>query len=247
MELTVVLVGVEHPGNLGAVARAMKNFGVRELLLIDPRCNPSDEEAKNRAKWANDVLAAARTTTTLDVLEAYDLVVGTTAQLGDDFNIVRTPLTPAQLATELAGREGKVALLFGRESDGLRNEELRRCDLAVTIPTNPNYPTLNLSHAVAVILSTLTTEEHTSTLGERYPLVKAQTKERLLAAMDGLLDAMPFPTPEKRETQRRVWRRLLGNAFLTQREAMALLGLLKRMKAQQNTPTSLTRTTRSRK
>jgi len=229
-DLTVVLVGVEHPGNLGAVARAMKNFGVPELVLINPRCAPDDVEAKNRAKWANDLLVRARTAATLDVLDGYDLVVGTTAKLGSDFNLVRTPLTPVQLAGELAGRQGRVALVFGRESDGLTNEELRRCDLTVTIPANPAYPTLNLSHAVAVILAFLTAERFPAPLAERYPLVKAAEKRQLFRTMDEILDLLHFQTPEKKETQRLLWKRLSGKAFLTQREAMAILGFFKKVK-----------------
>ena len=223
--LTVVIVGIEHPGNLGAVARAMKNFGVSELLLINPECDVAAEEAKNRAKWANDVLENA-TTGGLELLEEYDLVVGTTAELGNDFNLPRTPLFPAQLAEKLAAVDGRVALVFGRESDGLTNEELGKCDLPVTIPANEEYPVLNLSHAVAVTLYALTS--HEDWIEERYPLVRAAEKRQLQKMLDETLDSMSFQTAEKKETQRVLWKRLIGKSFLTQRETMALLGFLKK-------------------
>lgn len=223
--LTVVIVGIEHPGNLGAVARAMKNFGVSELLLINPECDVAAEEAKNRAKWANDVLENA-TTGGLELLEEYDLVVGTTAELGNDFNLPRTPLFPAQLAEKLAAVDGRVALVFGRESDGLTNEELGKCDLTVTIPANEEYPVLNLSHAVAVTLYALTS--HEDWIEERYPLVRAAEKRQLQKMLDETLDSMSFQTAEKKETQRVLWKRLIGKSFLTQRETMALLGFLKK-------------------
>jgi len=228
-DLAVILFGVEHPGNLGAVARAMKNFGVTDLVLINPLCEPGAAEAKNRAKWANDVLATARIGG-FELLDEYDLIVGTTAELGNDYNLPRTPLFPRQLAEKLSEMDGSVALVFGRESDGLTNDELKRCDLTVTIPTSPDYPTLNLSHAVAVILTHLTTEHHAPSIAEHYPLVKAAAKRQLLKLIDETLDAMTFQTPEKRETQRVLWRRLLGKAVLTQREAMALLGFFKKTK-----------------
>lgn len=227
--LTVVLIGAEHPGNLGAVARAMKNFGVQELLLIAPRCSPEEPEAKNRAKWANDVLERARTES-MAALEAYDLVIGTTGGLGNDYNLPRTPLLPSDLAERLAGVKGRVALVFGRESDGLTNEELSACDFTVTIPTSEAYPILNLSHAVAILLYAVTAATHAERIGETFPLVRAPEKRQLQKMIDGRLDALDFSTEEKRETQRLLWRRLVGKSFLTQREAMALMGFFRKLR-----------------
>lgn len=228
MRFTVVLLGVEHPGNLGAVARAMKNFGFSDLLLIDPKCSPQDTVAKNRAKWANDVLASAKTAS-IDALDSFDLVVGTTGTTGDDYNLPRTPLTPAQLAERLAAVDGSVALVFGRESDGLVNEELKRCDLAVTIPTAEEYASLNLSHAVAVTLYALTADAHGERLLERFPLVRAAEKRQLERLIGETLDRFHFSVEEKRETQDVLWKRLVGKSLLTQREAMALMGFFRKV------------------
>ncbi len=231
MELTVALLEVEHPGNLGAVARAMKNFAVDNLLLVDPKCDPNDEEAKNRAKWGNDVLESATTGTWKD-LEGYDLVVATTGKTADDFNLPRSPLTPRQLAEKLAGVGGgsKVALLFGRESDGLRNDELKKCDFTVAIPTSTEYASMNLSHAVAVLLYELTHAMLGDELLEKYPLVKAATKNALLEAIDDTLEKLPFTTSEKQVTQEVLWKRLVGKSMLTQREAMALMGFFRKLR-----------------
>ncbi len=230
-QLAVVLVGVEHPGNLGAVARAMKNFGVRDLVLVDPACSPQDAEAQDRAKWANDVLAAA-SIGSWELLKRFDLVVGTTGQLGSDYNLPRTPLTPGQLAERVAeaDAETRVALVFGRESDGLRNEEIGRCDFTVSIPADAGYPTLNLSHAVAILLYELTKKEKGEELQKVFPLVKPAEKRQLKRLIDEALDSMDFPTADKRETQRVLWHRLVGKSFLSQREALALMGFLKRAK-----------------
>jgi len=228
--LSVLLLGVEHPGNLGAIARAMKNFGLSDLVLISPKCDPADIVAKNRAKWANDILERARVTD-IDVLGEFDLVVGTTGKNGDDFNLPRSPLTPEQLREKLAETDddARVALLFGREGNGLINAELKLCDFVVTIPTSPEYPSLNLSHAVAVILYELTAKAHGDALLERFPLVRAPEKAQLLKMIDETLEALPFATLEKQVTQDVLWKRLAGKSLLTQREAKALMGFFRKV------------------
>lgn len=230
VNLTVVLLGVEHPGNLGAVARAMKNFGASELVLIDPKCDKDNVEAKNRAKWANDVLESARVAD-VGVLQEFDFVVGTTGKIGDDYNLPRTPILPSQLAQRVAeaDAETSIALLFGRESDGLMNEELALCDFTVTIPTSDAYPSLNLSHAVAVVLYAVTAEQNATSLTEKFPLVRAPEKRQLLKMIEGVLAPMDFSTEDKRETQEVLWGRLVGKSMLTQREAMALLGFFRKV------------------
>ena len=155
-------------------------------------------------------------------------VVGTTGRLGNDYNLPRTPLTPAQLAAKLVAAEGKVALLFGRESDGLSNKEIEACDFTISIPANPDYPVLNLSHAVAILLYEVTKERGGGELKEVFPLVKAEEKAQLKKLIDEALDSYDFTTDDKRETQRVLWHRLVGKSFLTQREAMALMGFFKK-------------------
>lgn len=228
MELTVVLLRPTRAGNLGAVARAMKNFGVYRLVLIEPDCAPDENEALFRATHAQEVLYAAEVAPR-DVLDSFDLVVGLSGKYGDDYNLPRTPLYPAQLAERLAEREGSVALLFGPESDGLVNEDLKRCDFIVTIPTAVEQPSMNLSHSVAVVLYALQAGALTEPIAERFPLVNAATKEQLRKMIDELLDQYHFTREERLETQRVLWRRLVGKSFLTQREAMALMGFLRKV------------------
>jgi len=229
--ITVVLLGVEHPGNLGAVCRAMKNFGFFELLLIDPQCSPTDTDAKNRAKWANDVLETARTEHSLDALKEFDLVIGTTGKISDDYNLPRTPLFPAQLAQKLseADDDARIALVFGRESDGMMNHELLQCDFTVTIPTHRKYPSLNLSHAVAVVLYAINGDHYGEKTGEKFPLVRAAEKQQLEKMIAETLDLFHFAKDEKRETQDVLWKRLVGKSMLTQREAMALMGFFRKV------------------
>ena len=162
----VAVVDAETPGNVGTVARAMKNFGFSELLLVDPPDLDRDGEAYGFAGAAReDVLPGARELTFDDLVAEYHTVGFTAITNESDASHVRYPfLTPRELAAELAdgrtraGRRGdvdggaRVALVFGRERVGLTNDELARLDRICSIPANPDYPTLNLGQAATVAL-----------------------------------------------------------------------------------------------
>jgi len=222
--LSVILYGPEQPGNVGAVARVMKNFGLKDLVLISPACDHLCSDARNRAKHAQDVLEKAVVGKS-SLLDKFDLVVATSGKLGSDYNVPRIPLTPEQLRGTLSSKKGRIALLFGRESHGLTNDEMKKADILVTIPTNEKYPVLNLSHAVGILLYELT--KGANDRSERYPLANRRQKEELSKLLESRLGEMRFSTDDKRETQRRVWKRVF--ALLTAREAQALLGFFKKL------------------
>src|SRR3989338_3888433 len=106
--IKVALLRPEHPGNIGSIARVMKNFGYHQLLLIDPQCNHLNIEARNLAKHAQDILENVKILHSLHELDG--IIVGTTAQVGTDYNLPRTPLLPKELQ-EYSG----LILLFGPE------------------------------------------------------------------------------------------------------------------------------------
>ncbi len=225
MGLKVALVEPETPGNIGAVARAMLNFGFEELVLVNPRCNHLSQEALARAKHASKVLERARVTDeSFWDEELYR--IGATARLGTDYNLNRSPLTPEELAAKPLGR---AVLVIGSEGSGLTNEELARCDCVVSIPSNQEYPVLNVSHAAAVILYELSKPRLQPLLKERFKQLGAAEKEVLFSLIDQALQRMSFNTPSKRETQRKAWRRVLGKANLTMREGTALIGFFKKL------------------
>jgi tRNA/rRNA methyltransferase len=228
--ISIVLVGIETAGNVGSIARVMKNFGLSELVLVDPKCKHDSKEAWDRASHARDVLKKA-VVADFSYLKRYDYLIGTTAKLGTDYNIPRIPMTPAELALKLGevDKKAKIAILFGRESFGLLNEELQKCDFTVTIPTSKIYPTMNVSHAVAVVLYELFKGELEANVKERYTPISGKEKEVALQKVDNILNKMHFATPEKRETQKRLWKRMIGKAMLTKREAFALLGFLRKL------------------
>ena len=149
--LRIVLIETSHPGNIGASARAMKNMGMTSLTLVNPIDFPS-EKANFRAVSAADVVEKARVVADVDAAIAdCELVIGTSAR---DRRIPWPLLEPRACAEKVvaelrAGR--KVAILFGRESRGLKNEELQKCHYHVNIPTAEAYSSLNLAMAVQVI------------------------------------------------------------------------------------------------
>ena len=225
--IDLVLVGIQNPGNLGAIARVMKNFGLSDLFLIDPLCDPNSEEAIFRAKHAKSILKKARIVD-LSNLQKYDYIIGTTSKIGSDYNIPRVPVTPEQFALTI-NKRAKTALLIGRESHGLTNKELELCDFIITIPTSKKYPAMNISHAVAIILYEIFKTSKAKKLGDRVTPMTKKEKEVILKKVDNILSRMYFSTEQKRDTQRKVWKRLITKAMLTKREAFALLGFLRKL------------------
>lgn len=223
--IQIVLMEPEHPGNIGAVARVMKNFGFRDLVLINPKV-PINDDAKRRAKHSQDILKRAKIVDS-SYLDSLDILIGTTARLGTDYNIPRSPLTPKDLAR--VNTKKKVGLLLGREGIGLRNEEISRCDFVITIPATKRYPTLNVSHALAVILYELFQCKAKIKSNSHIIPASKKDKEVLLRYINHTLDKMEFSTMEKRETQRIVWKRLVGKSMLTKREAFALMGFFRKL------------------
>lgn len=146
----VILVEPSHPGNIGAVARAMKNMGFTRLVLVQPRRYP-DEEATWRAASASDVLESAVVVDTVEeAIAECHYVVGTSAR---ERRIPWPILDSRRAATEIFQQSsaGTVGLLFGREDRGLTNEELQLCNLHVNIPTDDSYRSMNLAMAVQVM------------------------------------------------------------------------------------------------
>lgn len=147
---SIVLVQTSHPGNIGAAARAMKNMGLAELVLVRPSGFPS-EEANRRASGAEDLLSSAQVVGTLgEALADRRLVIGTSARPRAVSWPVLTPREAAALLRSVPGDAG-AAVVFGRESSGLSNAELDLCTHLVHIPTAPDFSSLNVAMAVQLI------------------------------------------------------------------------------------------------
>jgi len=147
--IRVVLVEPSHPGNIGGAARALKTMGLSQLAVVNPKRFP-DPQAEWRAAGAQDVLAATRTFASVDAAIAdCQWVVGTSTR---SRRIPWPVLSAEQVAAQALAEAGSnIAILFGRESSGLTNEELQKCHCHLQIPASPDYPSLNLAMAVQVV------------------------------------------------------------------------------------------------
>ena len=224
--ISIILIEPKKSGNLGAVARVMANFGFDNLVLVNPKCKKTAKEAIKRAKHGISVLKKAKV---VKKIPKMDTLIATTAMLGTDYNIPRSPISPEQLS-KIIPSKGKIGIVFGREGPGLTNEEVLACDFVCTIPSSKKYPTLNLSHSVALVCYELSKSLSIKKVGEHIALASKAEKDQLMKLFNQALKKIPFKTAQKHETQRRVWKRMIGKSFLTKREAFALMGFLKKIK-----------------
>jgi len=151
--IRIVLVNPSHPGNIGAVARAMKNMAIEQLVLISPLRFPH-VDATARAAGADDILAKASVVETLDVaLEGCGLVVGTSARTRSlPWPLLDSRECAVQVVQSLVDRPQSVAVVFGCEQSGLSNEQLAKCHYHLHVPTQADFASLNLAAAVQVVV-----------------------------------------------------------------------------------------------
>ena len=228
VDLRIVLVEPSHPGNIGAVARAMKNMALSQLVLVKPKAFPH-AEASARASGATDVLEQARVVDTVaDAVAECGFVAATTSRERDQIIRVADVREGAPRLVAEAGR-GPAALLFGAERTGLTNEDLALTHLLLRIPANPDYCSLNLAMAVQLV----TYEIHRAR-GASYvqppaevPLAPAADMERLYAHLEEVLQQIGFRdrTASGKHLMESI-RRFLNRAELDQNEANIMRGIL---------------------
>lgn len=224
----VVFVEPETPGNIGFLARIMKNFGLNHLVLINP-CQ-LEHEAYYQSMHAREIIYNHQEYDSLpEFLEndKIDFIVGTTGTAGGSYNLPRIAITPENLAQSL-NIQGDIALVFGREGDGLTNQELELCDLVVSIPTHESYPILNITHAAAIIFYELFKTE------KDYPVedldeASLEEKQGLIDYMDEVLGKLDYP-PHKKKNASIVFKRIIGRAFISGRESHTLKGMFRRIR-----------------
>ena len=230
--IQVVLVNPSHPGNIGAVARAMKNMGLRQLVLVDPRKFP-DPEAEWRAASALDIIQSARVVETLDeAIADSQFVVGTSARE----RRIPWPVQDARLAASRIVQHSlndKVSILFGREDSGLNNDELRRCNLHCHIPTHPDYESLNLSMAVQIVCYEIRMAELEGALPQEEDahweneFATSQDMEYFYEHLEETLVDLEFLNPAAPRQLMTRLRRLYSRVRLDEMEVQILRGILK--------------------
>jgi tRNA (cytidine32/uridine32-2'-O)-methyltransferase len=225
--IRIVLVETSHGGNIGAVARAMKNMCLDDLSLVAPKQFPTDE-CMARASGADDILHEASVHQTLDAAVAdCTMVVGASARL-------RSVSWPQLDPRECAGlvmqhtAQGKVALVFGRERTGLTNAELERCNYLVNIPANPEYSSLNLGMAVQVIAYELMmqSQQDRQVAPAVRELATAKDMQGLFIHLEQALEDIGFLDPRKSDKLMRRLKRLFYRAEPDLDEIKILRGIL---------------------
>ncbi|SFK88263.1 RNA methyltransferase, TrmH family, group 1 [Halogranum rubrum] len=231
----VVVVEPETPGNIGTIARAMKNFGLYDLKLVNPPELHRDGEAYGFAGHAReDVLPNAETVTFEDVVQNYHTVGFTGITNESSYSHDRFPFkTPVELKEDLKTVDTKTALVFGREGKGLSNDELAQLDEVASIPADSRYPILNLGQAATVVLYELRdlTVEETQLPDVEHARADEPEIDRLYDYFAEFLDASHFPE-HQRDRSELMFRRLFGRAHPTDREVKTLLGLFRRANEQ---------------
>ena len=228
MSVRIVLVGTTHPGNIGAVARAMKNMGQEDLVLVDPLYFPHTD-ATARASGAEDVLERARVVDTLaDALADCHYVAGASAR---SRTIGWPTVVPRECAQRLVaeGREGVAAAVFGPEKSGLTNDDLDRCHALLTIPTVPGFSSLNLAMAVQILCYELRMVELGGSPNECLrdtPLASGADLERFYRHLEAVLTASGFLDPDNPRQLMRRLRRLFARAEPDHNEINILRGIL---------------------
>jgi len=218
----VVLVEPLNDGNVGAIARAMKNFGLEDLVLVRP-CAVG-EEATKRAMHGIDVLKKAKTVFKEDeALKGVDFVAATSGiDTISEKKFPRISMSPRVFAEKVRETDGTIALLFGREDFGLDNELIKKSDFLITIPANPKYSILNISHAASIVFYELFVTGFIKV--EPRPTGGVE-KEKLYEFFDMLLDVIDYPDYKKEKTKV-MFRRLMARSVPSVWEFHTLMGVL---------------------
>jgi tRNA/rRNA methyltransferase len=224
MTIRVVLLEPEKPGNIGSVARAMKNFGLGDLWVVHPKVQ-IDGESRAYAMHGLDILTSAHIVATLDeAIKNMDLVVGTSAVTArSTSNLSRIATTPREFAANVAGSKGSIALVFGRESSGLSNQEVEKCDFMVTIPASHDYNVLNIASAASIVFYEL----FQIRAQRKFELASVASKHRLLAEFSRLVRSSNLQ-PHKRKLAERAFRNIISRSFISKRETSLLVGVFRR-------------------
>ncbi len=230
---SIILVETTHPGNIGGVARAMKNMGLSDLRLVSPKIFPHSD-ATSRAAGASDVLSGAQVFDGLhEAIADCQILVGASAR---DRTIAWPMLTPRECAEKFVDhryQNSRIGLLFGREHSGLKNEELDKCDYLLRIPCNPEFSSLNLAAAVQVVSYELFVasdrysrqSEDATEIAE--PLASREQMEGFYQHLEQALDDIGFLHRDKSRSIMRRLRRIYNRIELESKEVDILRGILR--------------------
>lgn len=226
--IRIVLSHPQHPGNIGACARAMKTMGLSDLRLVNPREYPS-EEANMRARGGLEVLHNARLHSSLaEAIGDCELVIGTSARERFlDYSVLNPREMASRIAQEAFGRP--VAIVFGRENNGLDNDELSRCHFHVMVPANPEYSSLNIGSAVQIMAYELRMQSLIDNPANSAPIERASAEQldQFFVHLEAVLKQIEFLKPTASTQLMPKFRRLYLRANPSTEEINILRGVLR--------------------
>ncbi|MCX6671021.1 MAG: RNA methyltransferase [Euryarchaeota archaeon] len=219
----VVLVEPKNSGNVGAVARAMMNFDIQHLYLVNP-CE-LDNVCYARAMHATKILDSAKTFSCFeDAIKNLDFLAATSSiESKTDKRHLRNPVLLENFSETVFDVKGKVGLVFGREDYGLFNEEIAACDIMLRIPTSESYLSLNLSHAVTIVLYSIYLKK--ASVPQRRRVIGSLEKQKLFEFFAQLLDDIEYQPHKKQHTKIMV-KRIMGRSMPSKWEYHTLMGVL---------------------
>ncbi|MFW9988091.1 MAG: RNA methyltransferase [Candidatus Odinarchaeota archaeon] len=244
ISFTIILVQPENAGNIGAIARVMKNFNFKNLIIFNPIervDNILSYETQGFAMHGKDILFNARIielnnqdnhlSELKNLVEGFDYIIATTARGKNYSNIRRLALFPENLDIPTSEKPLNIAILFGKESRGLTNEEISFADIILRIPTNTHYSALNLSHACGIILYEIFKKINFITIGRgENPVLLADKKDRqiLYKMIKNIIDSLKIRS-YKEENVFFAFRNIFGRSMISTKELSLILGLFSKV------------------
>jgi tRNA/rRNA methyltransferase len=235
--ISIVLYKPKYAGNIGSVARAAKNMGITNIIVVGTSGFDREEMQQRSTHLASDVLDQIQYFESIEeALGSFNYIVGTTARLGKARGPFIAPRAAARDITDIS-QKNKVALLFGPEDTGLANEELRLCHAVVTIPTSREFTSLNLSHAVMILCYEIfTASSAAATMATANPkLALSSELEGMYGQIQTLLADIEFINPENPDYWMMHLRRFFSRAGLLSREAGLIRGICRKLERYKTT------------
>jgi tRNA (cytidine32/uridine32-2'-O)-methyltransferase len=225
--IKIIIVEPSHPGNIGATARAMKTMDLSQLVLVNPKSFPN-VNATARAAGADDLLANAKIFSSFEeAIKDSKLVIGTSNRIRE---IPLPVISPREVATKILAEATKheVSIVFGRENNGLSNEELIQCHYQIMIPTNPDFNSLNLASAVQIIAYEIKLARENRSFSAEFdePLASSEEMKLFYQHLEKVLIEIDFLNPKyPRKLMARLVR-LFNRSRLLKTELNILRGIL---------------------
>ena len=233
MPIGIVLVEPRHPINVGYVARIMKNFGFSKLFLVDPIFDP--EEARRFAMHGHGILESAIATDFQQLRRDSRLLIGTTAlRSSTRLNVLRDAISAVHLADIIDDlpKKDNILVVLGREASGLTNYELRMCDIVVAIETGTEYNTMNISHALTIILYEITKcglQNPNISVSVKSPRIACRSETDLLIAYATNAADLAGYDVHKRPLLDSAFKRLIAKSNPTSKEVMLMVSLFRKI------------------